>query len=443
MARLFLTLYLGVIATGFILLVFTSAVIDDIELEYDHRNDRAELGSYIQLLNQLSHQKPADAMYAEVAQIAALNAYKAELIDADDTRLNAEIHRQITQQQVAITGLEDEGNEAFWFRLDNGQYYRITADIENQALEEPVWIDQLILSALLAAPALAALLWIFSLQRKLSRLERAALSIADGNLSQRAPDDFGNRVGSLNRSFNRMAEHSEQLIASHKRLTNAVAHELRSPLFRIRCQLDMLHDPEADAVERDMHYQGASEDLDELESLIEEMLQYARMESARLEPDMQPVVLESWLTGLCERFDLQSEHRVVVSAPNTENEVNLDSHLMERAIGNLVRNADRYTVSDIRLCLSFDDTCWILTVTDDGPGIPAEDALRIFEPFERLDENRARASGGHGLGLAITREIIHLHGGSIELQSIADNKQTGASFRLHIPKAPPIQARPT
>lgn len=429
MARLFLSLYLGIITSGCVFLLLTAAVLNEQILEYENRSDSQSLRSYLYLLEQLSHTQSLQQMEQHVQRGSALNALNSVRIGQPQQQLSPSHWQQLQTDGILVRGDEDDGTEEIWLKLENGVTWRLTQQEETTSDED--WIDNLLFTALLLGPALAALFWVYSLQRKLSTLENTALAIADGQLGQRVPEGFRHRVGSLNQSFNRMATTIEQLLASHKRLTNAVAHELRSPLFRLRFQMDLLADPDCDPIQRETTLAGASEDLDELETLIEEMLQYARMESARLEPKLKSLRLEPWLQELTERYNYQQRHPVRFTASSEQTTITGDTELLERAIGNLVRNADKYAATEIVLKLVVTPSHWLLTIRDDGPGIAEHDRERIFKPFERLDETRGRETGGHGLGLAIAREIATLHNGTLRCTESPSGH--GACFELSLP----------
>jgi len=109
-----------------------------------------------------------------------------------------------------------------------------------------------------------------------------------------------------------------------------------------------------------------------------------------------------------------------------------DAEQLTRAIRNILDNAERYAKGRISLSLGESDGMAVLTIADDGPGIPREQTDRVFERFGRLDEARGASTGGAGLGLAITRDIIERHRGSIGLIT---NASPGATFELRIPLA--------
>lgn len=361
---------------------------------------------------------------------------------------------------------EHAPNEVVWIRYDSSKEYWLQS-------EEVMTVVRLGFFSIIAV---ALALWIWTFHRKLSRLEQAALQLSRGELSGRAPTGFFKEVGGLNKAFNHMAERLEQLVSSHKRLTNAVAHELRTPIFRLRCQLELLL-PDMSQQELDEFIQSMDEDLMELDMLVDELLSYARMESGREKFSPSQTQLNPWLNqqqdlargcqhsvsfDLDEAFntgrsfnlsgqanmsnpsnvrvqtrlgkgdpDSEGHSNNKLSSPNSKDvSAEFDPNLIRRALSNLIRNADVYAETTITVGYEVSGKSVLIYVDDDGPGIPEKDRERILQPFERLDVSRNRSSGGYGLGLSICREIASLHQGRI---LISDSILGGARIALELP----------
>lgn len=271
-------------------------------------------------------------------------------------------------------------------------------------------------------------IWSYLLHRKLKKLESSAIQISQGDFSARAPMQFQHRVGNLNGAFNQMAERVEHLIASHKRLTNAVAHELRTPIFRLQCQLELLEHGQAQA-DHQRFVQGMEEDLNELDLMVDELLSYARMERVGMSLDAQRLELNQWLSQQRPTLARSCQHplAVEISEPLT---AEFDPRLLMRAMTNLVRNADRYAEQRVEIRVLSEANYAVICVDDDGCGIPEQDRERVMEPFERLDTARNRQTGGHGLGLSIVREILSQHGGRL---LISESPLGGARIAIYLP----------
>lgn len=352
-------------------------------------------------------------------------------------QMNADITLAETDELFAeeIISLEEHGvvvvnsDEALsYFTLPSDQQiYRFQYRADHPLQHQLSLNADLTTMAVFVALGLVLAFWLYFLNRKVSALNTAARRLADGDLTARAPKKKNQQVGQLNQSFNLMAERIEKLIQSHKQLSNAIAHELRSPIFRLQCQLDMLASSQ-EPQKREKLIQGIDEDIQELSRLVEELLQHARMENAqyRLQREEQDLVV--WLAGLIEHLQMESELIVRLSHSSAECRFSFDEGLLQRAIQNLIRNAFVFAKANIEVTLLVDKHDIALYIDDDGPGIPKEEREAVFQPFHRLDAARGREVGGYGLGLAIARQAVELHGGELCLDS---SPAGGARFILN------------
>ena len=270
-------------------------------------------------------------------------------------------------------------------------------------------------------PAIAVLIWMLFLQRKLKGLESVAKRLGSGDLSVRVSEKGKDRVGDLNRSFNQMAVHLERLISSHKNLTNAVAHELRTPVARMRFQLDMMHE-EHDLKERQEYEYGISKNINLLSDLVDELLTYARFDRLGFKIDLQAHSLHESLQRVMTTTHAEDKTTLLYSENwieqnPTHQSMHFEPKHLERAICNLVTNAQKYGKSKVHLHVECSHTECKIYVDDDGPGIPVQSRDDIFDAFKRLDDSRTRSTGGYGLGLAIVRQVARLHGGDVAVES--------------------------
>ena len=284
---------------------------------------------------------------------------------------------------------------------------------------------------------LLVVLWALTVQRRIAHLSRVTRHFGQGDLSVRASMAGRFRVGHLNNDFNRMANQIQNLVESHKHLTNAVSHELRTPLSRIRFELDYaqtLHDP----TELHHSFDSIAEDAQELEKLVSELLSYARFERATLELELQEQSLGAWLAQWHWQFVQQQERlieehalSVLLVLPDEDRDIAFNAEALARALDNLLLNAVRYARQRIQVQL-----IWLvedgrlypcLRVEDDGPGVPESDWPNLFDPFVRADKSRNRETGGFGLGLAIVAQIARRHQGEAR---IGKSALGGACFSL-------------
>jgi signal transduction histidine kinase len=265
--------------------------------------------------------------------------------------------------------------------------------------------------ALVVLLAVASWLMIGRTLRPIAALRRGAADITHTARSRRLPvPQSRDEVHSLATTLNGMLARLEEAEQRQRALVSDAAHELRSPLASIRLQLEVaIGHPEGQDWQETA--EGVLEDAMRLSRLAEDLLALARLdERGGVPARSEPVNLDEVVRQVAERY---GEARLSVCDPVL---VRGDALDLSRVLTNLMDNAARHTSSKIEVALTADG---VLTVTDDGPGIPEQDRERVFNRFTRLDSGRSRDEGGTGLGLAIVRETVRAHGGTVTLEDAA------------------------
>jgi two-component system OmpR family sensor kinase len=281
---------------------------------------------------------------------------------------------------------------------------------------------QLIAIGTASSLAVSALL-AWYLARPIRNLRWAFNAAADGKLETRVLPRMGRRrdeIADLGRDFDRMAQQLQTLVSAQARLLHDLSHELRSPLARLHAAAGLLRqDPEnlPRSLDRIEH------ETDRLDALLGEVLDLARLEGGTSPAPMGRLDLAELVSNIVEdaRFEAEASAREVAFRSRDAAIVSGRADLLHRAIENVVRNAVKYapTGTGVEVELRATASSAILAVTDRGPGVPADELARIFEPFYQADSERR--VDGFGLGLAIAQRAIHLHGGSIR----ATNQSSG------------------
>ena len=279
-------------------------------------------------------------------------------------------------------------------------------------------------------------LWVASASlRPLSLMAKDAATISHSAPGKRiAYDGPADELGSLATSLNAMLDRLERSYADQRRFVADASHELRTPVAIVRGNVELLRGgklSEADAKE--------SLEMMEAESarmtrLLDELLSLARLESAVHE--FQPLEVATLLEEGAARAHKLGD-RVIQSRCAPGLWVNGDPDLLDQALVNVLRNAVAHTKDGghITLSCSATPTHAMLSVTDDGPGIPQADLDRIFDRFYRAQGPRPGDGGGAGLGLAIASRLVDLHAGTM---SVVNVHPTGACFTITLPRiAPP------
>jgi signal transduction histidine kinase len=256
--------------------------------------------------------------------------------------------------------------------------------------------------------------WVRPIWRDLESLRQTARQLGDGNFEARSPPAISQLIAPLSDTMNSMAERVQQLLATHRELSSGISHELRTPIARMRFALEMLTETdERQECERLWNMMDA--DLDELDHLIDTSLTYARLEREAAEPHYTSVLFADWLTDEVDAVRLlgrQLKISIDTASLPADLHIDLDRKAMPYAMRNLLRNAFKYASQEIAVSAELVGERILIHVDDDGIGIPPEEREHIFSAFTRLDRSRDRATGGYGLGLAIARRVLELHGGT-------------------------------
>ncbi|MDD2743340.1 MAG: ATP-binding protein [Rhodocyclaceae bacterium] len=271
--------------------------------------------------------------------------------------------------------------------------------------------------------------WVRPVWRDLEALRQTARDLGDGNFEARSPTARSQLFSSLSDTMNSMAERIQQLLATHRELACGISHELRTPIARLRFALEMVKETDV-RTERERLWPMMEDDLDELDHLIDTSLTYARFEREAPEPHFSSVKFAEWLEEEVDSVRLLGRSLMVTVNLEKLPEnliVDLDRKAMPYALRNLLRNAFKYASKQIMVSAELIEQRIVIHVDDDGIGIPQEERNHVFSAFTRLDRSRDRSTGGYGLGLAITRRVLDLHGGT----AVADASPLGgARFTL-------------
>lgn len=284
-----------------------------------------------------------------------------------------------------------------------------------------------------AAALIGGLLMARQVSRHVEAMERAAAAIMEGDLSQRLPlrgtgDEFDRLAGRLNRMLDRI----ERLMDSLRQVSSDVAHDLRTPLTRLRQRLEHARRTARTAEQWTMAVDGAIDDVDELLATFDALLRIAEVESGRRRAAFGTVDLSALADELVETYRPLAEESARPFEADVAPDVRVhgDRALLAQLLVNLIENALRHTPpgTPVGLALRREDGEVTVTVWDHGPGIPPEERDKVRQRFYRLD--RSRSTPGSGLGLALADAVARLHGGRLDLE---DNRP-GLRAVVHLPE---------
>jgi len=306
----------------------------------------------------------------------------------------------------------------------------------------PPWQLAAVAGLVLAAVGIGSALLARSISRPLGTLSGAATRLGAGDLDARAALDQNDELGEVGRAFDGMADRVVALLRAEKALLAGVSHELRTPLARIRVALELAE--EGDIITARASLADITDDLGELERLVDELLTAARLElgqSAPGAPALRPRTVEAAALAAtaAERFlSVHPQHRLDAAVADSAGRLEADPALVSRVLNNLLDNAAKYSAPSagwVRLGVEGTASEVTFTVEDHGAGIAPEDLPHVFTPFFRADRSRSRSTGGFGLGLSLARSIAEAHGGRLELASGPD---AGTRATLVLPRSGPL-----
>lgn len=295
--------------------------------------------------------------------------------------------------------------------------------------------------ALASAGVLALVSWVLSrrLARPIEDVSKAVRRVAQGDFSSRVAWRSSDEVGRLASAFNHMAQELESLETARKELIGNVSHELKGPLARVSGYLEAIHDGVGGEAARQQHFEIVRREVARLTRLVNDLLDYSRLEVGRLKLHVFPVDLAPTLHRATQVFHGSASDagiELVVAIPGSLPIVECEPERIEQVLANLLENAFAFTPRGGRVSAAAGeaDGCLVVTVTDTGPGIPPEELGRIFDRFYKLDPARTPDRRGFGLGLTIVRQLVELHGGEV---FAASEMGKGSQFGFRLPLATP------
>ncbi|ACA85322.1 ATP-binding protein [Shewanella woodyi] len=405
MKRLFISLYL-LISLSILGIGWTLDNIWQNNVEDSGAMD-APLIALAQLLGKLPEQERLDYL----KQIDHSPNYPLELVDSSQIALSD--HSALTDNSVLITTVSDHF-ELHFIKVNNQILVAGPIEIDPRARLRKLFTLLFYLSL-----GLIALIWVWPLSRDLKTLRNATQEFGQAKWDTQIELSPRSQVLPLATTFNEMAKQISSLIESQKHLSNAVSHEIRTPLARLKFALALMPQycqPDSDEQRRTEFLEEMKLDVKEMENLLQELLTYASLESQQKEVNLEHCDLTALTLQTIKRLSSQSTPPIHFNKGAQPAYIMGDPSLIERAIQNLITNAQRFAQDAIDIKIEQNKQLVTLSVTNDGPGIPKEDQAKIFEPFYR-SKSVQNGNKGHGLGLAIIKRIMERHQGEVELIS--------------------------
>jgi two-component system, OmpR family, sensor histidine kinase BaeS len=300
------------------------------------------------------------------------------------------------------------------------------------AVNQSLWVAS-VLVVLIAG--LMSLVFARRMTSPIQHMTRAAKQISAGQLDERIPVETRDEIGELAASFNQMAESLEKNRQMNQQLLAGIAHELKTPLTIIQGNLEAILDGVQEATPEKIAALHTETAL--LNRLVNDLRDLTLAEAGQLRLSVEPLKLRPLIAKIVEMLQPMLHDKsinLIVKVPASLPVVTADPDRVTQVFYNLLSNAIRHTPDhgqiDINAATSKDKKFAEITVRDNGDGIPAEDLPLIFNHFYRVDEARARTTGGTGVGLAITKLLVEAQGGAITATSTPGE---GSAFTFTLP----------
>ena len=328
--------------------------------------------------------------------------------------------------------------QAMAIRVADGRSFVLMPDFQGVSLWRVLGRPRVFALPLLVTALLSGLLcyWLARyLLRPVKQLREATQAMAGGDFAQRVAPGLGGRrdeIADLAHDFDHMAARIEQLVSAQMQLLGDISHELRSPLARLVVALELAQQKQGGAASAE--FERIALEAERMNALIGQLLTLSRLESGAGKIAAETVDIDALLERLVENcnFELAADERRAVIVESAPAAIEGDPALLTSAFENVIRNAARYTDSGtaVEVAARTADGWLEVRVRDHGPGITESMLERVFDPFVRVGDARDRGSGGHGLGLAIAKRAIGLHGGEI---AAANHPDGGLEISIRLP----------
>lgn len=353
--------------------------------------------------------------------------YSITLNSFVDSALPDEMLQTLKQNEVVV--LETKNSILFHYLLKNKNQILVLESPHSSDADDFSSEQYVLTLSFYVFLILLFLIWAYPLMKQLSSLRKAAKNFGSGKLDQRITPNSISYIRDIEIEFNNMATRIKNLVGDVQLLSTAVSHDLRTPLARIRFGLDTLEEVYDDTLRIKLQIK-LSEDVDEMTSLVESLLNYARLDQHTLILNRQPIEL-LLLVEQCIKKKQSDKVKISFKCTAQYAVTVADRSYLKMALNNILQNAINYGEGIVNVTLDEDHNLVIIRVSDNGKGVPENLRDQIVKPFIRGTklENQNK---GHGMGLAIVNRVIEWHNGHLDISD--STELSGATFTMSLPK---------
>jgi signal transduction histidine kinase len=406
----------------FTAIIFLGWSLDTFFNHYKEQQNTDEFSAYRQIVASLAITLDAvDEAQAFVIAWQKTNQQQLSLIPLTEFPLPKELEQSFNQGVSLV--LESAESITVNHIMPSKQQVLVLSISPQSSQQENLNLQMILTTAFYLGIVLFVGVWLYPLITRLRLLSQATKTFGAGDFAWRIPVSGTSYVADIENEFNRMAQKIETLIQDNKLLGNAVSHDLRTPLARLRFGIEALS--ETNKPEKQHKYiQHLSQDIAEMERLVEVLLNYARLEQTMIKVDKVAVDINQ-LMDQCVYGIVSIASKQIKWQPMGKTMVIGEQNFLAMLINNLLNNAQQYASHVVQVSISQNGQYIVVTVEDDGPGIAKDKRLELLQPFTRghIDEKQP----GFGMGLAIVNRIAAWHDAQV---NIAESELGGAKVSV-------------
>jgi signal transduction histidine kinase len=360
-----------------------------------------------------------------VARWQAQTVFAIRLQERATLPVPEELRAEFAQSGTLI--LESDDNISMFFLLPESSQVLSLVVPEISASEARSTTSLVLTLAFYACVIAILLLWLYPLLRRLMGLSRMARDFGQGNLTSRIKPSRLSYIGDIELEVNRMADRIQTLVNDNKLLSRAVSHNLKTPLARLRFGIDTLEET-TDCEARRKYSERINKDLLEMESLVETLLQYAKLDESNVQLHNQKIALNTFVKQLFADIEHPTV-RILYHLADADTTIEADPNYLAMQLNNLMDNALKYARGFVSVTVTAGFRKVTFIIEDDGEGIPVSERDDVVKPFWR--GKHSLEMKGHGMGLAIVARIAEWFGARLFIGKSAVHG--GAAIQLCFP----------
>jgi signal transduction histidine kinase len=423
MKKLTLSLIVAILTA----IIFLGWGLDTFFNEYQEQKDTDEYSAYRKIIAPLANTlDKTDNFEQFVTTWQNQNQQQLTLTPLAEFPLPASLRDNFSQGEPLVL----ESEELITVnQLLLSQQQVLTLNIQQQSKQEGNLTLQVALTTVFyAGILLCVFIWLYPLIKRLRLLRSTAKNFGEGDFSERIHISSTSYIVDIENEFNRMAEKIETLVEDNKLLSNAVSHDLRTPLARLRFGIEALSETNKPET-KEKYIQHLSQDIQEMENLVGVLLDYARLDQKMINVERLPLNLNTLIEGCARNLTSSDSSAVSIDVSGLSKiQIIIDGNenYLSMLINNLLSNAQRYAVKQVQITTQQTAKNVFICVSDDGPGIAEEKRENIFKPFTRGENHSEQV--GYGMGLAIVARVAAWHGAQVAISQ--SNELGGAQFTV-------------